>query len=320
MPHARQVGHECLDAGAILLFKVAGIGGRGLAIRFFDLGQRNKFVVPLPFQFIRHEAVFGSDQKELTSRHFSLLASAFDLHLAEPIDLGLASSEFLENFYGHVDRCRCHGFQQRLGYRGIQIGSWDALANGLCPGNATTLADVAGNRMTLADLVVDRHSTPTPSAEHDPLEQCGALARGTASSIGSMATGVGPQRCLVGFELLPGYVSGMSVGDKDFPLSTSQASVAGLPAHRDSALAGPSIDECTRIARVVQDVQDAAVLEAAEDHLTSSGPGDQPAGPAKIFSREMAYDLFCGSSAAEGLEERTHGTLDLLIRIENEIQ
>jgi hypothetical protein len=96
-----------------------------------------------------------------------------------------------------------------------------------------------------------------------------------------------------------------------------EARVTKLSTNAHLALAGLAEDESSCVARVVQNAQHPAVLQGAEHQLSCARTLVNTPRPQNAFRLEVMNDTHGGTSPAKGLEQQTHGSLYLLVRVEN---
>src|SRR6266536_226617 len=94
-------------------------------------------------------------------------------------------------------------------------------------------------------------------------------------------------------------------------VSKSLTTSALLAGDDDLALTRAAIHEGPGVSRIVQDPQDATVLQGGEHELARAAPGVEPARPEDLFLGEVTHDLQRRASPAKGLEEQTDRILDL---------
>jgi hypothetical protein len=85
MPHPRQIGHQGLNARAILGGELDAVRRGRTAVRRLDLGQPHQLGIPLLLEGVGDQPVFGPDQHELALSQPRLLARALDVGASQPI-------------------------------------------------------------------------------------------------------------------------------------------------------------------------------------------------------------------------------------------
>ena len=90
MPHARQIARERVNAGAVIAREGRPVGRRGATILLLGRRQPHQRLIPLAFETVRHQAVFGAHEQKLPLGQLGLLAGAIHLRAPQPIDVGLA--------------------------------------------------------------------------------------------------------------------------------------------------------------------------------------------------------------------------------------
>ena len=158
-----------------------------------------------------------------------------------------ATKDLQSDFQGS----RSDGLKHNVRDRPIDGQAWQSLTHWRGRLDTVPLAKIVCSGVPVIGVIPHCHAQATHAAEDKTLQQGGAFTRRTFPSILPKAASVIQQPGLVGFELLPGDVSGMHVGKKDGPLFALQAPIAQLTSQSNLALAGPAVDECSGIARVM---------------------------------------------------------------------
>src|SRR6266404_7560337 len=108
----------------------------------------------------------------------------------------------------------------------------------------------------------------------------------------------------------------MRVLDQDFPvLAVHLDTRLGLQVGR-ALHACPSKGERPGVARVVQNLQHARMLEGLPEDLALAGSTLHPMRKVKSLARKAANGGRSGAHLTEGVEEQAHRVFDLSIRIE----
>jgi len=165
--------------------------------------------------------------------------------------------------------------EQELADRLVDAASGDrqaAAAGGL---DRLVVALVVGDQSVAALAVADGHAFAAAPAHDQPLQQRGSLARGTGGAFGAVCLGVVGERAEVVLVLLEGDVSQVRVEDQRCPLLAREHVEADL-ALGGLARAAPAIDERAGIARVVQHLQHAPVIQRHPRQLAAALAGADP--------------------------------------------
>jgi hypothetical protein len=108
VPHPRQVRDQRLNLLAILGPQLGAVRLGGACVVLLQRRDPRELLIPLLFEGIGDQPVLGTDEHELALRELRLLPRALDLGPAEPIDLGLALAQFVEDLQGHIEGRRRH--------------------------------------------------------------------------------------------------------------------------------------------------------------------------------------------------------------------
>src|SRR6516225_2069579 len=95
-------------------------------------------------------------------------------------------------------------------------------------------------------------------------------------------------------KVVPGDVCGKDVRDEDFPLFPWQLFGPAPGPDGSDARTRLSIDERSRVARVVQEFEHAIMRHGGPDDLADLRPLRNPSGPADAVRREVLHDLIGG--------------------------
>jgi hypothetical protein len=171
--------------------------------------------------------------------------------------------------------------------------------------------------MAAVHVVSHRHTQAANAAENQALQKSGTFARRALVPILTIAVGIIEQLCLISFKLLPRDISRMHVGQEHRPLFTLQATVTKLSTNAHLALTGLAEDESSCVARVVQNAQHPAVLQGAEHQFSGARTLVNSSRPQNAFRLEVMNDTHGGTGPAKSLEQQTHGSLYLLVRVKN---
>ena len=170
-----------------------------------------------------------------------------------------------------------------------------------------------------ADVVADRHASPTPTAHRQTLEERRPFSRWTMPPIGAAGLRIVVQTTEVLLVLGPGDVARVRVADQRMPLLARELHTP-LGAMRRSARLGLSKDESAGIARVLERAQGPPVQGLLfPRQFALVRPGAQPAWEQQPLLAEAAHRARRRTSPAEGLEERAQGSLDLEIGIQHHL-
>ena len=85
MPHSGKIRGQGENLLTVFGLERRSLLLLSLAVLLFEAGEFGQSVIPLPFQRIRHQPVFGPHQQELALRLFGLLPSSFDLRAMQSI-------------------------------------------------------------------------------------------------------------------------------------------------------------------------------------------------------------------------------------------
>src|SRR4029077_11826383 len=174
-----------------------------------------------------------------------------------------------------------------------------------------------------ATHVTDGHATPAPAAEDQPLEQ-GRTRADRPAMLGVRRGAIREESVLVLLELLPGDGTGMMVVQNTRPVLRGDPTRPPfdprlLMGQGDRARLGSSIDVGARVRRIMQEGQDAPVVQGAPQELTVATAPVEPGGEAQVIAGEGLDDPARGPHRVEGGEDQAHRLLDLLIGIEDEL-
>jgi hypothetical protein len=97
----------------------------------------------------------------------------------------------------------------------------------------------------------------------------------------------------------------VNVGKKHGPFFALQTPIAQLTSQANLALAGPAVDKCPCIARVMKNAQYAAVLQRAEQQFSGMHARSDAPRPEDAFLVEMVDDTHRGTGAAKRLKVRS---------------
>jgi len=103
VPHTRQIGYQLLNALPVLGAHDRRLGLGRPGVLLLSLGELPQSVVPLSLEAICHKPVFGTHEHVLLLRKLRLLSGSLDLSAVQAIDLGLASTQLLEDLQGYLD-------------------------------------------------------------------------------------------------------------------------------------------------------------------------------------------------------------------------
>ena len=134
-----------------------------------------------------------------------------------------------------------------------------------------------------------------------------------------MLWGACTQRLLIRFELLPGDVPRVGIGQEDLPFVAGKSSIPRLPGGADLALPGPPVDVRSRVARIVQDGEHTVTLQLAEDERSCTRSFDDSPRPDELLLPEVAHHGARRARAAERVEHEADGALHLVVGIEHEL-
>jgi hypothetical protein len=165
-------------------------------------------------------------------------------------------------------------------------------------------------------VVAQRHPLATTPADGQPLEERWPFPWRASQAIFAHSQGVRSQALEIFLVRLPSDIAGMRVADEHWPLVALQLPPL-LEPNRRRACPKTSVHERTRIARVVQDLEDAAEQKRPPHQLAFAWSGLDVTREEQILRLESAHCCRGCSSATEGLEQQPNGVLDLLIRIED---
>ncbi len=102
LPDPRQIGSKRVNARRGGVAERGPVLFGGPSILSFGLGELRQFLVPLPLELIRHQAVLRAHEQKLALGEFGLLVRPLDTGTAEPIDLGFAGAQLLKDFQGDL--------------------------------------------------------------------------------------------------------------------------------------------------------------------------------------------------------------------------
>src|SRR5215813_7094581 len=114
MPDARQITGQGVNARPVVRSERAAVRRRGASIVLFRVGQPGQLGVPLAFQRVGDEPMFGAHEHELPLRQLRVLTRPLDLRAPEAIDLGLPCAEFIEHLERDLQGGRCDRLQHDL--------------------------------------------------------------------------------------------------------------------------------------------------------------------------------------------------------------
>ena len=157
------------------------------------------------------------------------------------------------------------------------------------------------------------HPIAAASAQQEPLQQGGPFARGTLSAIVPVRLGILEQSLLVGLILRPRDVPRVRTRDQTDPLVRCHEFHGGV-AIGEPTLFASSPHEGARIARIVQDLQHALVIERLPDQfpllwtLAHASRKEQLVLPKRLHRRRG------GSRTVKGRKQEGERLLHLLCR------
>src|SRR5712691_7437675 len=122
---------------------------------------------------------------------------------AQPIDLGLAPAELIEDLERYLKRRWRHGLEHDPTHRLVETRAGNDLTGRLGGLDPSPLAEVVWGGMAAPDGIAHGHPEPAAPADRHALQERDAFARRTAPSIGAVAGGVGEERRLIRLVLLP---------------------------------------------------------------------------------------------------------------------
>jgi hypothetical protein len=170
----------------------------------------------------------------------------------QPIALVEPRLELVLDRQGDLQGQRRDGLEQHAPDSVIEPAARDALTDRFGLRNPSTLTDVRGPGRPLAAVIAHGHAIATDPAHREPLEQRGALAWRTPSSVGSIGLRVLAEPALIVFKVFPGDVAGMRVRDERRPLLAREPLVHD-PRLGGVALPGAPKKERARKAGIVED-------------------------------------------------------------------
>src|SRR5665647_2260040 len=147
------------------------------------------------------------------------VAGALHAGGADPVGLGGAPGEFGADRQRGLQRQRGQGLQDQVGDGGVDAGSAGRLAWWAAGGDPFTLAGIVRNQGAVpASVVAHGHPLAAFAAEDQALEQGGAFPCWAGFAVLAVGGGVADQGGLVGLELFPADVAGVSTRDQGGPV------------------------------------------------------------------------------------------------------
>src|SRR5882762_3638496 len=247
-----------------------------------DLLQR---AIPVGFQFVGDEAIRGIDLQVPAAGEIRLVACALDGAAMQPVGLVEPRLELLLDRQGDLQGQRRDGLEEHAPDRVIETAARDALTDRFGLRDPATLTDVRGPSGPLAAVIAHGHPIPTDPAHREPLEERGALARRTPSSVGPIRLRVLAEPALIVFEVLPGDVAGMRVRDQCRPL-LARESLVDDPRLSRVALPGAPEKERAREAGIMEDPECARMLQPPPQCLALVGAEARPARKRELLIAE----------------------------------
>jgi hypothetical protein len=165
LPYGREVVRERKDALALVVIDRETVS-RALALIFgLGLSEISQPRVPIRFQRISHKAVGGVDLHITMTGVVRFVLCALDLSVAQPISFGEAGLDLFLHGDCRLKRNRGDRLDQQLCDRGVDLGTEDTLTHGVAEEATPAYADVVGDELATASLVVvDMHSASAKPA------------------------------------------------------------------------------------------------------------------------------------------------------------
>ena len=319
VPHARKIMSEREDAFTRLFAEQSLVGLVLTVLLLCKSLQMAQGLIPLGFERIGHQSVIGIAFEKSPAFEFGLVAGAFDVLLTKCIGLLDTSGDLLLDGEGHLDRRRCHGFEQQRTDGGIDLAAANRLTHFACMTHGLLRTRIVGHEFAPAAALVARaHPFATARAQNVALQERRAFTGQRATASRAARGEVFLQGELIALELLPGDVAGVSIGDQDFPVLTSGPElVHGLQIGATGG-ARASIDEGTGVAWIMQEQEEPAVLQWMPAQLTRPVATAQPIGKLKSLALEAPHGGIRGVSLTERCESQSDDILDLPIRVEHD--
>src|SRR6516165_11265612 len=263
--------------------------------------QGPKFVVPLRFQRIGYQPVRRVDVQVASLRQVSFIAGSLHLLFTQTVHLLPAGLHLLLDGECDFQRQGSDGVDEKLADGLVQLLPEDMLAYRNDMLGAVTLAHILRHDPGLSCVIPDGHPAATDAADHQALQQRWPFAGWTLSAIVAVGVSILLESLPVVLILSPGDVTRMNIGEQD-PLFPRRLGVRSSAVHF-AASAVSAINECPRIARVVQDVQRPAMRQFCPHQFALVRSRPQPPRKQKFFLTEGLDDGTGGTAAAECVEQ-----------------
>ena len=177
---------------------------------------------------------------------------------------------------------------------------------------------IVGHQSVAALAVADGHAFSAAPADDQSLQQRGPLAGGTGGALLATCLGVLGERAEVVLVLLEADVSRVRIGDQRCPLLPWERLEADL-AFGGLARAAPSVDERAGVARVVQHLQHAPVIQRHPRQLAPALAGADPDREQQPVAVERLDYRARGPGPLERAEQVAQRVLHASVGIEHDV-
>src|SRR5215469_5746674 len=274
-----------------------------------------QFVIPVGLQGIGYQAVCRIDVQVASLSQIGLIPSTLHLLFTQKVHLIQPGLDLLLDLECNFQRQGGDYLDEKLADSLVDVLPQNALAYRNDMVGPFALTHILWSELARSHVVTNSHSAATNPTHSQALQQRRSLTWGTLSAIRAIGVSILPKPLQILLIFFPSDVTGMNILKQGPPLAGHLRACSGSVRLTSNVVS--TKNECTRIARVVQDVQHAAVSEFCPHQLSFIRSLPQTPREKELFLAEGLDHTAGGTRAAEGVEQEPNAFLHLFVRIED---